>query len=265
MKIATLFTPGSYGTFISWCVYSFSELNSDNKIVSSIEVDNGSAHKYRVSHGMNIVRPTHNLLDHSYTDYILIDCEKEKTINYLDNQFQKHCLGNLAEYINTFFPDINTKLKESWGSSNPWELRELLSFFLEDMIVSKKEQINNYHIQTQQQNNCYTIILEDFLINVPFELEKLLSFFNLKKHNKFDQIDGYVSKYLESQQNFTKHIQIEKFVNSTINNKSYSISNLTIFDEAWIQHKLRSQGFEIKCYNLNEFTKNSTELFKLIE
>ena len=264
MKIATLFTPGSYGTFISWCVYSFSELNSDNKIVSSIEVDNGSAHKYRVSHGMNIVRPTHIPLDHSYTDYILIDCEKEKIINYIDNQFQKHCLGNLAEYINTFFPDINTKLKESWGSTDCWELRELLSFFLEDMIVSSKEQIDSYHIQLQQ-NNCYNLSPENFLLNASFELEKLLSFFNLKKHSKFDLVDLYILEYLELQQNFTKHNQIDEFISSVIDNKSYSIHNLTIFDEARIQHNLRLYGHEIRCYNLNEFPTNSIDLRKLLE
>jgi hypothetical protein len=263
MKIATLFTPGSYGTFISWCVYSFSELNLSNELISPFEVDNGSAHRYRTSCGRDIVTPTHDPLDHSYTDYILIECNKEKIINYIDNSFQKQDLGNLAKFIDSFFPDINTKLKESWGSSNPWEVRELLSFFLEDMIVSTKEQIDSYHTQSQQ-NNSYTIIPEDFLLDAPVALEKLLSFFNLKKHNKFDWVSGYVSEYLKSQQNFTKHTQIEKFVSNTIDNKSYSIPNLTIFDEAWIQHKLRLQGFEIKCYNLNEFPKNSIDLNKLL-
>ena len=262
MKIATLFLPGSYGTFISWCIYSFSELNSNDDIVIVNDLF-GSAHKFRNTTGQSIITPTHCPLDNVY-HYILVEANKEKIINYIDNQFQKHCLGNLAEYINTFFPDINTKLKESWGSSNPWELRELLSFFLEDMIINTKIEIDGYH-QRVKDNNCYLVNPENFLLNITSELEKILLFFNLKKHKKFDTLEICAAEYINQQQNFIKHLEIDKFVKNTIDNISHIIRDLTIFDEAYIQHKLRLQGFEIKCYNLNKFPNNSIELFKLLE
>jgi len=265
MKIATLFTPGSYGTFISWCVYSFSELNLDNNIVSPLEDNTGSGHGYRTTPGMQWVRPTHHPLDNSYTNYILVNFDKEKAINYIDNQYQKQSLGCTTEYMNSFFPNFNDKLKESWGANTAnWELRELLSFFINNMINSSMDQLNNHHNQLQK-NNCYTINPESFLLNTKIELEKLLSFFSLKKHVKFDLLESYALEYLKLQQNFTKNEQIDLFVEHTINNNSYSIDNLTIFDEALIQYKLRSQGIEVRCYNLNSFPTDATDLFGLLE
>ena len=40
--------------------------------------------------------------------------------------------------------------------------------------------------------------------------------------------------------------------------------SLTIISESWIQWKLRTQGFEIKCHGLDIFPTNSVNLQKLI-
>jgi hypothetical protein len=216
MKISTLFTPGSYGTFISWCVYSFSNLNPTNKIVSPLENSSGSGHRYRITEGMQCVVPTHFPLDDSYTNYILIEFDKAKSINYIDNQYQKQFLGNTTEYMNSFFPNFIDKLKESWGPSTAqWELRELLSFFINDMITSTAEQHTN-RCSLVKKNNCYTVNPEVFLLNVSNELEKILSFFNLKKHSRFDLLETHVLEYLEVQQNFTKNQQIDEFVKTQL-------------------------------------------------
>jgi hypothetical protein len=263
MKIATLFSHGSYGTFISWCIYSFSELNNFDDVISPISKF-GSSHKFRGKQGFDIVTPTHDPLDESYINYVLVECDKEKMINYIDNQFQKQSLGDLEAHVNTFFPNANDKLKEHWSGSNRWELRELLSFFLEDMIISIKNQIDKNHLQVKF-NNCCTICPETFLLNPTKELEKIFLFFNLKKHKEFETADTYVSEYVKQQQNFIKHQQINEFVKNSIDNIPYSVPNLTIFDEAYIQYKLRLQGYEIKCYDLNKVLSNSSDLVGLLE
>jgi hypothetical protein len=68
MKIVTLFAPGSYGNFISWCVYSFSELNQFDTIISASDRF-GSAHKFRETDGINILSPSHYPLDHRLITY----------------------------------------------------------------------------------------------------------------------------------------------------------------------------------------------------
>jgi uncharacterized protein YozE (UPF0346 family) len=268
MKIFTLFTPGAYGTFISWCVYSFSELNVSSDAILPVIEYAGSAHGFRNTPGIDLVRPTHDIVEESLTNpklnYILIECDKEKIINYIDNQFQKQNLSDTLTYLNTFYPEFSKKLKTVWGNTETWALRELLSFFLNEMIANTKHQIENFHAQVQQ-NNCYRINPENFLLDVENELEKLLLFFNLKKNSNFNLLNYHVSEFLELQQNFNKNFQIDKFVDDTINNKECYIPNLTIFDEAWIQYKLRMKGIEIKCYNLNKFPNNSIDLNKLLE
>jgi len=267
MKIFTLFTPGAYGTFISWCVYSFSELNMSGDVISPIIKHTNSAHGFR-SPGITYVQPTHDIDEESLTNlklnYILIECDKEKMINYMDNQFQKHNLSDTLTYLNNLHPEFSEKLKYFWGNTETWTLRELLSFFLNETMANARHQIENFHAQLQQ-NNCYKINPENFLLNVENELEKLLLFFNLKKNSNFNLLNYHVSEFLELQQNFNKNFQIDKFVDDTINNKEGYIPNLTIFDEAWIQYKLRAKGIEIKCYNLNKFPNNSLDLYKLLE
>jgi len=262
MKIATLFTPGAYGTFISWCIYSFSELNLSDQIFSPIDVG-GSAHKFRYAEGKHIVSPTHKPLDSTYKNYILVKCDKDKIINYIDNQLQKQSLNDVTSFIESFFPDYNNKLSNSWNGISNWELRELLSFFLEDMITSTKNQIDSFHTEVNV-NKCYTLYPEQFILDAAVELEKILIFFNLKKHSRFDLLESHVLGYLNRQQNFHKSDQLDKFIEFTINNLDYQLNNLTLFDESYIQGKLRNQGYEIKCYNLNQFPTSSTELFKLL-
>lgn len=263
MKILTLFTPGSYGTFISWCVYSFSELNQTKEIVSSVS-EGGSGHRFRATEGYYSVTPHHWVVG-TYENCIIIECDKRNLINYMDNQLEKQYLKDIPSYIESFFPNHAKKLSQLWGGSEPWQLRELLSFFLGEMMLHTQDQINLNHQQAVSLMNCYTINPEYFLLNPIEELDKLLKFFNLKKHKKFDLVDFYVNQYISQQRNFTKSEEIEKFIQSTLDETSYIIKNLTIVDEAYIQLKLRSYGKEILCYNLNNFPTDSIDLVKLLE
>jgi len=57
---------------------------------------------------------------------------------------------------------------------------------------------------------------------------------------------------------------INDLVNATINNKNLSMENLTLIDESMIQWQLRNKGFELQCYNLNQWPKTTSELRELI-
>ena len=66
------------------------------------------------------------------------------------------------------------------------------------------------------------------------------------------------------QKNLSKVAVIENYVNATIQNINLSLDNLTLFDEAWIQHRLRQNNFVLRCTDLNLFPKYTKELTKLI-
>ena len=260
MKICTLFTPGSYGTFISWCVYSFSELNTTPDINNPLVFN--SAHRYREYSGINIVTPSHIPLD-GYTNYILLECDVQNIIGYIDNQFQKQSLGNVETYLKSILPDYRDKLSSYWTTNEAWELRELLSFFLGDLIKNIKEQIDTAHNQVSI-NKCYLVKPEKFLSSTT-ELENILNFFGLKQHEKFNLATEYFNKYLSCQLHYNKSHQLGDFINSTINKIPYQLTDATIFDEAYVQHSLRLQGYELKCYGLNRFPSDSIALASLLE
>lgn len=262
MKIATLFTPGSYGTFISWCVYSFSSLNHKSTIILPFE--GSSAHAYRNSIGNSIVTASHTVLDDSYQNYILIDHSQSKFINYINNQLQKALAGNLIKYLESIFPKIYTKLSTHWSNEySIWEMRELLSFYLHDMFVQTEEQATAQD-QLATQYNCYNINPEYFILNINSELISVLDHFGLTPNEYINDIDGYAAEFIKRQDNFNKNEIISNFVEQTILGNRYEFLNQTIFDQAWIQHQLRLREYEIQCYNLNEFPTNSYVLSELL-
>ena len=262
MKIATLFIPGSYGTFISWCVYSFSSLNRESTIISPF--DGSSAHAYRNSIGNSIVTASHTVLDDSYQNYILIDHAQPKFINYISNQLQKASAGNLAEYLESIFPKIYTKLSAHWSKDySTWEMRELLSFYLDDMFIQTGEQATAQD-QLAARYNCYSINPEHFILNIDSELIAVLDHFGLAPNEYINDADVYAAEFIKRQDNFNKDEIISNFVEQTILGKSYEFQNQTIFDQAWIQHQLRLRKYEIQCYNLNEFPMDSSVLSELL-
>lgn len=261
MKIYTLFYPGSYGNFISWCVYSFSELNRNENIISIIDNFN-CAHNFR-----NIEIETihhYDLKENSYKNFIRIECDQSKIINYQNNLLRKEYKSNLWDFIDATYPDYKKKLLRFWNNTDFWELRELFSYFIDDMIKVSQIKFENYY-NSAKHYNTFTINPEKFLLTPEINLENILSFFKLKKHNKFYELNKHVSDYLSKQTQFNKHTHISKFVESTIKNIPFFQFDMTLFDEALIQSKLRHRGYNIKCYNLNDFPKNSIELHKLLE
>ena len=70
IKILTVFSPGSYGTYLSWAVNSYSNLNISREIHKPFG-NNGSAHLYRRDLDKKKVKPSH-LIKEDYKNIILI-------------------------------------------------------------------------------------------------------------------------------------------------------------------------------------------------
>jgi hypothetical protein len=54
------------------------------------------------------------------------------------------------------------------------------------------------------------------------------------------------------------------WVEDILNDRNTPTPCQTILDEAYVQHCLREQGYEIRCDGLNNFPKTSSELKELI-
>jgi len=87
-----------------------------------------------------------------------------------------------------------------------------------------------------------------------------LNVFNINLNNVIRTHSSFLSK----QRHHNAQNKCNRWVKNIIaDNQSISPCR-TIFDEAYVQAKLRDNGYEIKCDGLDIFPKNSEEMHKLI-
>lgn len=267
-KILTVFLPGAYGTYLSWAVASYSNLNTSGSIIKPFNTS-GSAHLYRKFDNKQ-VRPSHVIVD-NYKKIIYIKPNYSKLIDYLDNQYSKELDSNEFRAINSFVDEVNQKLKSKWAVNNLidadlWIKRELLSFFLGDLFDSQIKQYEKLENEINQFNyNSVSIAADDILNNHILTLNKIFSKLNLSKIINDEIILETHQEYLSLQKHTNKSKYIDQLLQSCYNNQFMEIKGLTLFDEAYIQHLLRTQHIELTCYGLNKFPENTQELSKLLD
>jgi hypothetical protein len=274
MSYTVLFHPGSYGTYLSWAVYTYSELNVSERLESPIG-NFGSAHLFRDDSGYDVIRPMHYTQDFVRAkNVILVTPDFERLLEYLDNQIQKNYNNNIDELaIVTFPPEYKKVIEDQWNTKKIdfWQKREYISFFIGDFFKTNKEYytllFSSEHSNLIQpvNSNTITISSNEILFDLKNLIHKIFNFYNLKPIKTIDELETIHQEYLNKQNNINKYQITSEIVSSIIENNKYKIENLTIIDEAWIQHRLRQQGYEIKCYQLNKFPDCTSDLHKLLE
>ncbi|CAB4133603.1 hypothetical protein UFOVP257_325 [uncultured Caudovirales phage] len=258
-----VFCPGGHGTYIAWCIYTYSELNKSGKIDLPFCPD-GSCHLFRNHIGFNTFKIIHALPEPE-SNIVYITPLRDRAIEYLDNQLTKQSKFNNYEMFEVFLSDYKEKLHLGWGSNVPekWQERELLSFFLPGMF---EDQMSGY-LNTSLDNfkNAIQINSEEIFKDLRQCLNNIFTFFNLKSIDTIEKLEEVHGMYHALQKNLNKEQITIDYANAAIVGKSFAIKNCTLFDEAWIQHLLREKGFEIKCYNLNTFPLCASKLTPLLE
>jgi hypothetical protein len=147
-----------------------------------------------------------------------------------------------------------------WTQMQPWELREWVSIFYVESIqewIDAKQYVK-YDWLTVSNRDILDRTEETFLkiINYSGEFESTAS----------EEFTNFVSYWREKQQYLIDEYKIiNDIVEFTISNIPYTWKTLNLIAEAIIQRKLRSHGYNIKCFDLNVFPTNSQDLFNLLE
>ena len=258
MSYNVVFHPGSYGTYLAWSLYTYSELNTSHDINLPFG-EYGSAHLFRQQDGFKNFLTMH-LIPPDTKNIVFIKPLKSLLLEYFDNQLMKHY--KFEGFLDNILYE-HRQLNPNWGDNSIWELRELLSFFMPDMFLNS---FNDHNHGDTLDKVTSIQIYSDEIINTPKKtIVDILNFFSLKTISTIDQLDTIHNTYLGLQKNFNKDIMAEEYVTAAINNQPYKIDNMTLIDESWIQHLLRQQGYEIKCWNLNEFPVCASKLTELLE
>lgn len=150
-----------------------------------------------------------------------------------------------------------------WSQLHDWEFREWLSLYYPEWIT---EWIN---IEKSIQLIPNSIIINN--IDILYDLDS--QFTNISAHcnlsiEKSNKYFSFISAWKKAQQYILDEFKlIDKIVTTTISKKNFDWqeNRLCIFAESIIQKRLRDNGYEIKCYNLNDFPTNSEQLYNLLE
>ena len=257
-NIYTIFSPGSYGTYLSWAVYSYSSLNTNGEIVLPFS-SSGSAHKYRNTAGFMCVHPTHDMPANCNRAIII---QPTEFLDYLDNQYSKQNDYETDVILSVIIQNFEQKLIEDWGPDiDIWQKRELCSFFLPAMFKSLQQKIVKYQSQLP---NAISINASDILTDLLGSLCKIWAFFGITQTCSDSVILTNHNTYLGLQRHIGKSVYVNSIVDHCLDGNDMSIGDLTIFDEAYIQFLLRERGYEMRCYNLNVFPKTTQDLRELL-
>jgi len=269
------YNAGSYGQFTGWCLDWMQGKHSENArpftsrgnshnngLVNQTTVDNAITSPVTNSHVHPIQTESDNLI-----------VQLEKLLSVYDK------VVLLYPSIDDFLWNCNNKLNKIWGVqgwidqniSNPclsnwedkqlWEIREWLSIWLYDqhMAESGYRDITNY-----SNDRVFKIpinkIRDDF-INTFQSLSKYLELDNIRSTKDLEKLH---EDWLLNEKHLYKDRLIENIVYAIINDIHKEMTDLTIFDQADIQRRLRLEGYEIECYGLNEWPKTTTQLRELI-
>lgn len=285
--IPILYSGGSYGTFVEWCLNYFSG-RSPSKLLPFNK--NGNSHLFSGNYLNGIT---------GWREYIASDKKYQFVRFHPKLSSKESVIVNLTEVANSskkviflHMPDdlillgINNKFEKifsegwlehnkemfkdnllKWSSKNLsemaiWEIREFLSFYI---ISQHKSESEIDDITSINLPNVLIISVKDLINDFESTIKKIFHYCDLPiVETNFQDI---YNSWISLQKHKDKDVIVSKIVQSVLENEQYDWKHhqLTIADEAVVQYRLRDlHNLELKCYNLNYFPTNTLTLKELL-
>ena len=297
--IHILFVPGTFGTTIQYILRQFNTELLDYRIPNTDDMilSDGSMHSFvktghyselneltdylnnKVDKNIPLTSPVYptstaraktiiNLfIAHRPLDnyiFIYVDDIDQAEITILA-QYYKISTGALNLTINNICGDNSHNIVNwnpdytHWSQMQPWELREWFSMFYTDWVQEWLD-AKQYILPT-----WLTISSKDILENTRDTFLKIINYAGTFNNNYENEFNEFIALWRSKQQYLLdEHNIIKNIVKFTISNTPYTWQKLNIFSEAIVQKRLKDQGYDLKCYNLNEFPTSAIELHKLL-
>ena len=292
--IAVIFNGGAYGTYMEWVLTT---LTTDIPIQEPF-TDVGNSHMFGGNHALNIgsnkwkaflnSKPSKsfirlhpkaiqgeilstnlNLIINSVENGIYLYPDKDSVLLNINNWYSKIWKYWWEERLTD--PVFSDNLFNNFPVSKDipineipvWIKREILSF---NLMPSWFDQVEWYHPDTWSHDRCQLVLLNELLYNFKNTILKIQKFCNLEFKKSIDDIIPYHNKMLSLQKWLTQDQLCNNIIDSIINNQVFDWSDqeLPLPSQSWIQWQLRNLGYEIKCYGLDIFPTNTTQLLKLL-
>jgi len=142
-----------------------------------------------------------------------------------------------------------------------WIVREFMSINIKN-IVHKLLGISS--IENIKSLDLLAIDVADLRDNFTPTILKILNYLIPSLQIDEARLDKLYSSWSETQKHLYKDELLTNIVDSTIGGTDLTWADLTLADEAMIQHLLREKNYDLRCHGLNEFPTNSKHLRELI-
>jgi len=301
LKILIVFPPGAYGTYLN---YLLSKITDSTEFNGNVFEPTGSAHHFRSvrgydinvdadaldtekihryshiffrTHGFTPKNPNKNSnlakLIEEFDYFIHINFYEDRLLTIHNNMLTKqdNTMHNFYDWLLVHELDL---IKSRWTVptelTNPrdverWIVREFCSMYFIPIWV--RQALTQEYFQFNHKRQLY-IDVKDFLNNpITDTIDLIFSFCQIDYDYDRELVTSIHQTMLDKQQHLHSDADCEYIVQQTLANVLYDFKelNLTLFDEAWIQWKLREHGYELQCYGLNTFPTNTIDLRKIIE
>lgn len=279
--IIVLFPSGAFGSTVEYCLRQFS--NELTKIKATV-ASNGSMHTFQKEfHPTTVaeflqgkkdyeiatpVYPNNDYLSPSQTiDQLAknVDIDQKTLVVHFPSikmaeRNQLFCYYKRPNFFDAILKDKhlvwNAQYK-SWKDMQPFELREILSFFID-------QQHEYLEVEKSKNKNWFFITPDDLLYNFEITILDIIKYFQLTvdtEQNIGEFADHWIAKQKYILQEFE---QIEQIMSNMHSNINFCWNKLSIVGEAIIQSRFRRRGLEIVCDQLNQFPTSTCGLHKII-
>jgi len=280
--IVVLFPAGGFGSTIEYCLRQFS--NELTKIEASV-MENGSLHSYKKEFhpvtvqeflknkdiAFEIATPTYPGLDYSTpleTVNLLLNKIKSDdkvilinfdTIDMAErNQlFSYHKIPNFIDFVlKDKYINWDPEYK-SFNDLKVYEIREALSFYID-------RQKDYLEVSRNKIKNCMYVTPNDILFDFKNTILKIIKYCNLTIDESKNINDFYKIWFSKQQYILNEFEIVNRVIDKITSGEYFSWEPISMVGEAIIQSRLRQNGIEIACFNLDIFPTNTTDLQKVI-
>jgi len=266
--IKVYFPRGCYGTYLSQCIYNYTNLRTEPLDKTEFN-NNGSSHHFwsKKQQLSSIIRYGHT--DDPYLNVdanhvvVVLPCD-EYRLDYYDNQFFKTEHEQLISYVlmQMSKEEAVYKLNAHWGYTGEfdntvprWIMREWCSFWLTDVF----DQSYNV-LEYSKINSTAQLSTQDIFENWTEAFAQLALRLDLALTVDADTIQKQHEQFLKLQKFHNIQLRCNQYVDDVINGVDSSVTLYSIFDEAYIQQLLRQHNIEIRCDGLDQFPSTTQQL-----
>jgi len=186
--------------------------------------------------------------------------------NYMTKCFQnRHVYQGAMAYMDPkdIYQNYNIDPGLDLQNIPAWIQREHMSF---NLFNSWRDQVEWYFPDQWQHNRAMIITTKELFDDFENILLRIRDFWGQDYKKNISEIMDAHKKMIKLQPHLGKDQFCAEIIDATLNSNRQVLSfgAIDMFLQAWIQHQLRNNGYELKCHNLNNFPTDTAQLRSLI-